>query len=154
MLTLPACCVTDVAWANSALDLIKQGDAALANAEYSKAVRMYTSAIDIDSTSAMIYTKRAAAHISMRQNSQALRDLNNALEVDPKYVQGYLNRGKLLRKTCRVDEAEQDFQKVLEMRPGQKTATSEVGFSCRRQPGVLSSTYQQCRCPYRAAAGY
>jgi hypothetical protein len=44
----------------------------------------------------------------------------------PPAAQALINRGKLLRKTCRLAEAEADFNQVLEMRPEQKAATAEV----------------------------
>jgi DnaJ family protein C protein 3 len=40
----------------------------------------------IDSSSPLIYTKRAAAYISLRQQASALRDFDKALEIDPTNV--------------------------------------------------------------------
>lgn len=77
--------------------LLKEGDAAFARGEYQNAIRSYTAAIELDPTTALLYTKRAAAHISLRQHAQALNDLDKALDLDNNFTQGYLHRGKLHR---------------------------------------------------------
>ncbi|KXZ44221.1 hypothetical protein GPECTOR_71g582 [Gonium pectorale] len=104
------------------------GDTAFANSEFSSAVRHYTAALDQQSTVPLLYTKRAAAYLSLKSLSQALRDLNKAVELDSSFVQasGYLNRGKLQRQMCNYDAAEQDFARVLELKPGQKVADQEL----------------------------
>ena len=78
---------------------------------------------DIDQKASLIYTKRAAAYISLKQSSSALRDLNKAIEYDASFIQGYLHRGRLHKQMCNVPSARQDFDKILELRPGHKTAT-------------------------------
>jgi DnaJ family protein C protein 3 len=65
------------------------------------AIRIYSSAIEIDPKASILYTKRAAAYMSSRQASQALRDLNQAIENDNTFVQGYITRGKLHRQMCK-----------------------------------------------------
>ncbi|KAG2501822.1 hypothetical protein HYH03_000321 [Edaphochlamys debaryana] len=113
-------CLADVA------QFLKLGDTAFSNSEYTSAIRHYSSAIDLQSTVPLLYTKRAAAYISLRSLSQALRDLNKAVELDAGFVQGYIHRGKLQRQMCAYDAADRDFQRVLEIKPGQKVAEQEL----------------------------
>lgn len=61
------------ALASSTADLLKLGDASFAAGEYNAAVRHYTDAIDKDPNTALLFTKRAAAHMSLRHQAQALR---------------------------------------------------------------------------------
>lgn len=61
------------------------------------AIQHYTSALEVDSSVALFYAKRAAAYQSLKKLGQALRDLDSALEVDGNYSTGYLHRGKLHR---------------------------------------------------------
>jgi hypothetical protein len=79
MLLLSALSVALAVTMTYALDvgqILTMGDTAFANGEFNSAVRHYTSAIDLDPSTVMLYTKRAAAYMSPRQHSQALRDLD------------------------------------------------------------------------------
>ena len=68
------------------------GDAAVANSEYTAAVKYFTEAIQADPNSAMPHQKRASAHISLGDYAAALRDLSTALELDPTSVKRLLQR--------------------------------------------------------------
>ncbi|KAF5830077.1 DnaJ-like protein [Dunaliella salina] len=102
------------------------GDEAFSAGNFGMAIQFYTSAIEADSKSSLLFTKRAAAYISMRHQAQALRDLDTSVELDSRYIQGYITRGKLLKQMCSLEAAERDFKAVLEHRPGHKTATQEL----------------------------
>lgn len=102
------------------------GDEAFGAGNFAMAIQFYTSAIEADSKSSLLFTKRAAAYISMRHQAQALRDLDTSVELDSRYIQGYITRGKLLKQMCSLEAAERDFKAVLEHRPGHKTATQEL----------------------------
>jgi DnaJ family protein C protein 3 len=88
--------------------------------------RHYTEALEIDGSSPLIYTKRAAAYLAMKKQKEAIRDLGKALELDPKMVQAMLSRGKIHRMLGNFNSAEEDFKSVLSIKPGHKTAT-QVG---------------------------
>lgn len=102
-LQLLCCAVSALLWAAlptalaSAAAMLQAGDAAYGNGDYSTAIRHYTSAIDLDPSTPLFYTKRAAAHISLKKYAQALKDLDRAVDVDETFTQGYLHRGKLHR---------------------------------------------------------
>jgi tetratricopeptide (TPR) repeat protein len=81
----------------SAAAMLQAGDAAYGNGDYSTAIRHYTTALDIDATAPLFYTKRAAAYMSLKKYAQALKDLDRAVDVDDTFMQGYLHRGKLHR---------------------------------------------------------
>lgn len=59
----------------------------MSRGEFTAALRHYSAALEHDSKSTMIYSKRAAAYLGLRQHSQAIRDLTSALEIDEKYLQ-------------------------------------------------------------------
>jgi len=129
MLLLPALFAAfalPMAYALDVGQILTMGDTAFANGEFNSAVRHYTSAIDLDPSTVMLYTKRAAAYMSLRQHSQALRDLDRAVEMDGKFTQGYLHRGRLHRQACNVNNAKTDFETVLSIRPEHKTALKEL----------------------------
>lgn len=81
----------------SATAMLQAGDAAYGSGDFSSAIRYYSSALDIDSSTPLFYTKRAAAYISLKKYTLAMKDLDRALEQDGAFTQGYLHRGKLHR---------------------------------------------------------
>ncbi|GBF99265.1 dnaJ [Raphidocelis subcapitata] len=106
--------------------LLREGDASFAGGAYSSAIRHYSDALEADSASALIHTKRAAAYISARQLAAALRDLDAAVAADGAFTQGYLNRGKLHRQLCNVEAARADLEAVTKIKPGHKAAVKEL----------------------------
>jgi len=83
--------------ASAATDMLKAGDAAFGNGDYSTAVRHYTAALEIDPNTPVFFTKRAAAYMAIKKYTQALKDLDRAVELDENSTQGLLSRGKLHR---------------------------------------------------------
>lgn len=87
--------------------LLQAGDSAFGRGEYSAAIRHYSDAVERDSNSVLLYTKRAAAHMALKQHAQALRDLDSAVELDASSTTARLHRGKLHRlvgtTTCSSD---------------------------------------------------
>lgn len=59
---------------------------ALAEKHYALAVAGYSRAIGIDSTNAVYYANRAAAHIRVENYGLALADASKSIELDPRYV--------------------------------------------------------------------
>jgi len=104
---------------------MKKGDQALSNGELTAAVRYYTNAIEADPKSPLPYNKRATAYIQRKENEKALRDLNAAIEADGSFMSAYTNRIRLQRSMCKYTGAQADVEKLLEMKPGQKTALAE-----------------------------
>ncbi|CAD7696130.1 unnamed protein product [Ostreobium quekettii] len=106
--------------------MIQNGDRSVSSGEYSDALSSYSAAIELDPKSPMLYSKRAAAYLILRQHGHALRDLDRAMELDREYVQGFIQRGRAHLEVCKFDGAEEDYQAVLELKPGHKTATAEL----------------------------
>mmetsp|Transcript_4150 Transcript_4150/g.6839 ORF Transcript_4150/g.6839 Transcript_4150/m.6839 type:complete len:478 (-) Transcript_4150:697-2130(-) len=106
--------------------LDRAGDRLLAAQEFAAAVSAYSSAIELDARSPLLYTKRAAAFISMRQQANAMRDLDEALGIDSGHVPACMARGKLQRQVCSLTAAEKDFSRVLELKPNHPSAQKEL----------------------------
>eukprot|EP00879_Flechtneria_rotunda_P016714 GHRR01017491.1.p1 GENE.GHRR01017491.1~~GHRR01017491.1.p1 ORF type:complete len:455 (+),score=141.28 GHRR01017491.1:1053-2417(+) len=108
----------------------------VAPGDYSSAIQSYTAAIDIDSSTALFYTKRAAAYVSLKKYAQALKDLDRAIELDGSFTQGYLHRGRLHRQVCSLTDAKQDFETVLELKPSHPQAPKELQTLSELQSAV------------------
>ncbi|KAL3157708.1 hypothetical protein ABBQ32_012141 [Trebouxia sp. C0010 RCD-2024] len=109
-------------------DTLKAGDQAISAGHYTSAVGLYSNAIRQDNASAVLFLKRAAAYINLSQYGQALRDYSMAIDLDSKHLQGYLHRGRLLRSTCDFSAAQDDFEKLLELKPSHKGAAKELSL--------------------------
>lgn len=58
----------------------------LKNANYAKAVELYTKAIEMDGSKAVFYANRAMAHTKCEAYGLAIADATRATELDPSYV--------------------------------------------------------------------
>eukprot|EP00775_Hariotina_reticulata_P013415 gene13415-13543_t len=106
--------------------MLKAGDAAFGNGDYSAAVRHYTAALDIDPNTPVFFTKRAAAYMAIKKYTQALKDLDRAVELDANSTQGFFSRGKLHRQACSLASAKADFEAVLKLKPTHSSAPKEL----------------------------
>jgi tetratricopeptide (TPR) repeat protein len=60
------------------------------DAKFPQAVELYTKAIEIDPSSAILYSNRAFAYIKIEQYGAAITDATTAIQLDPKYAKGKL----------------------------------------------------------------
>eukprot|EP01083_Nonionella_stella_P112001 328942_1 len=91
------------------------GDAAFKNREYPKAIKLYSSLIKIQPDIPLNHYKRAMVYFMLHRYSDAVKDLEDAILIDPKYATGYLYRGKAFQNIGRLDEAAENFEKVMEI---------------------------------------
>ncbi|BBN20707.1 hypothetical protein Mp_zg00390 [Marchantia polymorpha subsp. ruderalis] len=126
-------------YASTAASFLQEGDAAVANGDYTTAVRHYSSFIDLNPAAAIGYSKRSAVYVQQKTYKEAIYDLDKAVEVDPVFVQGYLNRGRLFRQSCRFEEAEKDFNKVIEINPEHTTSRKELAQSLQARESLLDA---------------
>lgn len=57
-----------------------------AEGNFYEAIELYTKAIELNPTSAVFRSNRAAAHIKIDQHGSAMADAAQAIKLDPKYV--------------------------------------------------------------------
>ena len=58
----------------------------------------------------------------------ALSDFNSSIEIDPECSRAYYRRGILYRRIERLEDAEKDFKKAIELYPKYDDAMIELGF--------------------------
>lgn len=66
-----------------------QGNEALKKGEVAEAVRLYSEAIELSKTEAML-TNRAMAYIKLRKYKEALLDCEQALYLNPQFAKAHL----------------------------------------------------------------
>ncbi|XP_047334375.1 dnaJ protein P58IPK homolog [Impatiens glandulifera] len=84
--------------------------------------------------------ERASQSIKMKRYTEALDDLNSAIEADPKFSEAYWNRGTILRQLCRYEDAEMNYKRYLEMRPGNSAAEKELSQLLQARDALETAT--------------
>ncbi|KAK9498235.1 hypothetical protein O3M35_004095 [Rhynocoris fuscipes] len=94
-----------------------EGNTAMSEGQFYKALELYTKAIQIDPKNAVYYCNRAAAHSKLQNHNAAIVDCKIALEIDPKYSKAY---GRLGLAYCGLENyvsALEYYKKAVELEP-------------------------------------
>ncbi|XP_047054505.1 dnaJ protein P58IPK homolog B [Lolium rigidum] len=86
--------------------------------------------------------KRASEMMSLRKYDGALGLLNAVLEVDPNHSEAYRQRASVLRQRCSYKEAESDYNKYMELKPGTASVEKELSQLLQAK-NALESAYSQ-----------
>lgn len=93
------------------------GAAATAQGEYTRAIFVYTCALESDPTYAPAFVNRGLAHAAQFNFPEALSDYNRALELDSNLAAAYNNRGVLYSQQANFGLAIADFTVVTVIAP-------------------------------------
>lgn len=80
--------------------------------------------------------------MSLSKYDGALGLLNAVLELDPNHSEAYRQRASVFRHRCRHKEAESDYNKFLELKPGTASVEKELAQLLQAQ-NALQSAYTQ-----------
>jgi len=100
--------------------------------DYRKAVRLYTRAIELDSSNSALYSNRSAAYLlggkqmGIDTRSMALRDADKTIKLKPTWFKGYSRRGDALFKLERYEEAAEAYEQALELDAGNTSIVSSL----------------------------
>ncbi|XP_010684112.1 dnaJ protein P58IPK homolog [Beta vulgaris subsp. vulgaris] len=70
--------------------------------------------------------EKASQSIKVKHYSEALEDLNAAIEADATLSEAYSRRANVLRQLCRYEESEINYNKYLELKPGNAAVEKEL----------------------------
>lgn len=85
---------------------------------YLSAIRCYTKALDLDSSSAAVYSNRSAAYLKSTMfagPALALKDAEHAVRLDPGWYKAHLRVADAQFGRKKYEEAKAAYQKVLEL---------------------------------------
>ncbi|XP_051250779.1 tetratricopeptide repeat protein 1 isoform X2 [Dicentrarchus labrax] len=88
---------------------------------------------------AVLFSNRAAARLHLGLKDQAISDCTR--ELNPDYVRALLRRAELYEQTEKLDEALEDYKKVLERDPNQTTAR----HACMRLPQQIQERNEKLK---------
>ncbi|KAL3509043.1 hypothetical protein ACH5RR_028444 [Cinchona calisaya] len=94
--------------------------------KYSRAIDLYTQAIEVNGDVAVYWANRAFAHTKLEEYGNAILDATKAVEIDPKYSKGYYRRGAAHLAMGKFKEALKDFQQVEKLCPNDPDTTKKL----------------------------
>lgn len=112
-----------------------QGNAAMQQKDYAKAIDLYTKAINLSPTNPIYLSNRAAAYSASNQHEEAVADAELAVSADPKYTKAWSRLGLARFVLGDAKGSMEAYQKGIEyegnggseaMKKGYKTAKEKV----------------------------
>ncbi|KAJ8254626.1 hypothetical protein GJAV_G00195130 [Gymnothorax javanicus] len=128
------------------LRLKETGNGQFKNGEHTEAEASYTAALGAcpvcyKKERSILFSNRAAARLHLDQKEKAIADCTKAIELNPDYVRAILRRAELYEKTDKLDEALEDYKKVLEKDPGIPQARE----ACMRLPRQIEERNEKLK---------
>ncbi|XP_071501098.1 tetratricopeptide repeat protein 28-like [Diadema antillarum] len=96
---------------------VRQSNEACQNADFPRAIRLYTEALDLDPANHILYSNRSAAHVKLKDYERALTDAIKARELNPKWAKAYYRQGVALQCLGRHADALAAFASGLAQDP-------------------------------------
>ncbi|MFK7798485.1 MAG: tetratricopeptide repeat protein [Aureispira sp.] len=110
---------------SSAEDYYNKGVGHFQSGDYTKAIKDYDIAIQIDPKYATAYIGRGAAKYHLGRYADAIKDYDTAIQIDPKYDLAYHNRGNAKYNLGRYADAIKDHDTAIQIDP--KYALAYIG---------------------------
>ncbi|XP_041808077.1 tetratricopeptide repeat protein 1 [Chelmon rostratus] len=128
------------------LTLKEKGNGHFKAGDWSEAERRYKEALVLcpvcfSRERAVLFSNRAAARLHLGLKDQAISDCTRAIELNPDYVRALLRRAELYEQTEKLDEALEDYKKVLDCDPNQTIARQ----ACMRLPHQIQERNEKLK---------
>ncbi|XP_031696705.1 tetratricopeptide repeat protein 1-like isoform X2 [Anarrhichthys ocellatus] len=120
------------------LTLKEKGNSQFKAGDWLEAERSYTDALVLcpvcfSRERAVVFSNRAAARLHLDLKDKAISDCTRAIDLNPDYVRALLRRAELHEQTDKLDEALEDYKKVLDLDQNQTTARQACMVRRRRK---------------------
>ena len=107
---------------HKAYEAFYRGFSAMDKGDFDKAIKDFTTAIEIKPDFFGAYNNRGNAYSRKGDFDKAIQDLTTAIEIKPDYAEAYYNRGIDYVEKHDFDTAIQDFTTTIEIKPDYATA--------------------------------
>lgn len=123
-----------------------KGNEQFKNKEYLESAETYTLALRTcpllyPKDRAILYANRAAAKIKLELSESAIEDTSKAIELEPSYIKALLRRAQLYESSDKLDEALEDFKKILEYDSSHREAME----ACMRLPPMINERNEKMK---------
>lgn len=130
LVVLPVVLSFAAARADSADDLLKKVQDALARKQIDEALKLADQAVAADGKKPAAFLLRGAIHEARQQHDKAIADFDQALKLDGKLAEAYQRRGCEHFKAGHFAESLADFDKFLDLRPDARPGHWQRGITC------------------------
>ncbi|XP_011170096.2 tetratricopeptide repeat protein 1 [Solenopsis invicta] len=121
-------------------DLFKSGEYVQAISQYTQGLQ--TCPLVYSKERAILYANRAAAKAKCQtEKDSAISDCSKAIELNSSYVKAYIRRAQLYEETEKLDEALEDFKKVLTF----DSSHIEANHAVRRLPPLINERNEKLK---------
>eukprot|EP01120_Amphizonella_sp_Union-15-10_P017108 TRINITY_DN9402_c0_g1_i1.p1 TRINITY_DN9402_c0_g1~~TRINITY_DN9402_c0_g1_i1.p1 ORF type:complete len:565 (+),score=142.25 TRINITY_DN9402_c0_g1_i1:49-1743(+) len=126
-----------------------KGNKAFIEKNYSEAIKLFTSAIELNPNDHVFYSNRSGAYASDGKYEEALKDAEKCIEIKSDWAKGYSRKATALVFLGDNDEAIEACKKGLELEPGnvalQQTLETAKKNSERDQSNFSQTFSQICQ---------
>ncbi|KAJ6596660.1 phosphoprotein phosphatase [Mycena sp. CBHHK59/15] len=109
-----------------AIALKAEANKAFSAHDFPTAARLYSEAIEKNSTDATIWCNRAYTRMKLEEFGYALTDASQAIQLDAKYAKAYYRRATCYMQILKPQAAVADFRKVLTIEPKNETVRAQL----------------------------
>jgi tetratricopeptide (TPR) repeat protein len=109
-------------------DLIKRGDEAEGNGNYSLAIALLKSAVEADPKSKQGWNDLGLAYLDSMQDDLAVSAFQKQIEINPRHQHAYNNLGNVYRRQRKYEDAIGCYRKQIEIDPLHTIAHDNLGL--------------------------
>lgn len=106
--------------ADAAQEYREKGNAFLKAKDYTRAVELYSRAIDLEVRNRVLYSNRSRAYLRLERYEDAQLDARICIDMDPKWPNGWWRLSKALLEEGKSKEAKRVIGEALGYCPGNK----------------------------------
>jgi tetratricopeptide (TPR) repeat protein len=110
-------------------DLIRSGNEARKNGNYSLAINLLNRAVEADAKSKKAWNDLGLTYMDEREDGLAINAFQKQIEVNPYDLNAYNNLGRVYLRERKYEEAEKWFNKQIEVQPLDKYAHGNLGLA-------------------------
>mmetsp|Transcript_10677 Transcript_10677/g.19498 ORF Transcript_10677/g.19498 Transcript_10677/m.19498 type:complete len:290 (-) Transcript_10677:158-1027(-) len=91
-----------------------------------KAAAVYTQAIKLDPSNAVLYSNRSAALLKLKKVTKALEDADKCISLKPDWDKGYYRKGAIFEETEKFAEAVEAYKQSLAFNPNNAEVSKKI----------------------------
>ena len=110
-------------------DLVRSGNEARKNGNYTLAINLLNRAVEADAKSKKAWNDLGLAYLDEREDGLAINAFQKQIEVNPYDLNAYNNLGRVYLRQRKYEEAEKWFNKQIEIQPLDKYAHANLGLA-------------------------
>ena len=115
-----------------ALKLKNDGNKELTAGHFLEAIRLYSEALQLTPTNAIVLSNRAQAYLKVENYGLAQADATAAIEADPTYAKAYYRRASAHYALNKFKLARKDFKQVCKLKPKDRDARAKLA-ECEKE---------------------